>query len=193
MATTGILQRGAAPGIRYPAYFATAGYQLCENDPPRFLSESTLLEGAITAEMDFLSLATLCEALVDELIECQSATARLALAGRLACALERLDAALSRDIPPHRLAALTVAELPERLPEHLGSDTETLGQYCRALTAALITRALAPEIERTLAGLLFDLVNHLAEWVKTPCFVLTPQGYLNDEGQLVAPRDNAVS
>nr|WP_263656819.1 hypothetical protein [Cronobacter muytjensii] len=39
----------------------------------------------------------------------------------------------------------------------------------------------------TLTGLLFDLVNHLVEFVRAPCFVRTGDGYEDWAGQHVMP------
>ncbi|MER0126767.1 hypothetical protein [Franconibacter daqui] len=154
---------------------------------PDFLNETTLREGAITSEMDFFHLATLSEKLVSELLECHDDTLSLALAGRLACALDALSAALERPIPAHLYPSLTASELSPELPLCLGSEEPILAGYCRALNMALLSRALTPELAKPLTGLLFDLVCHLCDFIKEPCFVLTERGYEDCTGQLVHP------
>ncbi|EOU1295606.1 hypothetical protein ACNSWB_000958 [Cronobacter sakazakii] len=151
----------------------------------RMLSLHTLCEGPITAEMDFFTLATLCEETVSELIECKDATLFLALAGRLALMLESLAAALDRPVPAHLFASLTADTLPSEVPFCIGSDAQMLSRYCKALNMALISRAHPPEMAETLTGLLFDLVNHLVEFVRAPCFVRTEEGYEDWAGQHV--------
>lgn len=154
---------------------------------PDFLNETTLREGAITSEMDFFHLATLSEKLVSELLECHDDSLFLALAGRLACALDALSAALERPIPAHLYPSLTASELSPELPLCLGSEEPNLAGYCRALNMALLSRALTPELAKPLTGLLFDLVCHLCDFIKEPCFVLTERGYEDCTGQLVHP------
>ncbi len=154
---------------------------------PDFLNETTLREGAITSEMDFFHLATLSEKLVSELLECHDDSLSLAFAGRLACALDALSAALERPIPAHLYPSLTASELSPELPLCLGSEEPILAGYCRALNMALLSRALTPELAKPLTGLLFDLVCHLCDFIKEPCFVLTERGYEDCTGQLVHP------
>lgn len=134
--------------------------------------------------MDFFHLATLCEKLVSELLECRDDTLSLALAGRL-CALDALSAALERPIPAHLYPSLTASELSPELPLYLGSEKLILAGYCRALNMALLSRALTPELAKPLTGLLFDLVCHLCDFIKDPCFVLTERGCEDCAGQLV--------
>lgn len=151
---------------------------------PDFLNETTLREGAITSEMDFFHLATLCEKLVSELLECRDDTLSLAFAGRFTCALDALSAALERPIPAHLYPSLTASELSPELPLCFGSEEPILAGYCRALNMALLSRALTPELAKPLTGLLFDLVCHLCDFIKEPCFVLTERGYEDCAGQL---------
>lgn len=91
-----------------------------------FLDEATFCEGVITSEMDFFNLTTLCERLVSELLECHDDTLSLALAGRLACALEALSAALERPIPEYLYPTLTAKEPSPELPLCLGSEEPIL-------------------------------------------------------------------
>ncbi|MDI6478055.1 hypothetical protein [Cronobacter dublinensis] len=153
----------------------------------RMLSLHTLCEGPITAEMDFFTLATLCDETVSELIECKDATLFLALAGRLALMLESLAAALDRPVPEHLYDSLTTESLPSEVPFCIGSDAQMLSRYCQALNMALISRALVPETAKPLTGLLFDLVHHLGEFVRAPCFVRTGEGYEDWAGQPAGP------
>lgn len=170
---------------RFPNLYAAS--QTSTLPTPDFLDDAVLCEGAITSEMDFFNLATLCEKLVSELLECHDDTLSLALAGRLACALDALSAALERPIPDHLYPTLTASELSPELPLCLGSEEPILAGYCRALNMALLSRALTPELAKPLTGLLFDLVCHLCDFIKEPCFVLTERGYEDCSGQLIKP------
>nr|WP_242658656.1 hypothetical protein [Cronobacter turicensis] len=71
-------------------------------------------------------------------------------------------------MPPsaHLFASLTADTLPSEVPFCIGSDAQMLSRYCKALNMALISRAHPPEMAETLTGLLFDLVNHLVEFVR---------------------------
>nr|WP_283011194.1 hypothetical protein [Cronobacter turicensis]MDI7405134.1 hypothetical protein [Cronobacter turicensis] len=90
-------------------------------------------------------------------------------------------------MPPsaHLFASLTAVSLPSEVPFCIGSDAQMLSRYCKALNMALISRAHPPEMAETLTGLLFDLVNHLVEFVRAPCFVRTGEGYKDWAGQHV--------
>ncbi|WP_435946840.1 hypothetical protein [Dryocola sp. BD586] len=58
----------------------------------------------------------------------------------------------------------------------LADDSETLRQYCVALTLLLLQRQQPAEQEEHITGMLFELMNVLVEDLKTPRFVRTSTG-----------------
>lgn len=131
-----------------------------------------VLSCPISGESDLLALAALSESLVDALIECEHGITRLALCGRLVCVLEGLKHALEMPIPPHCIDALTgTTQEVDASPFLLGAESQTLRGYCHGLALLLLSGALLPETEKMVTGLLFDLVNHLKDDLRRPCFI----------------------
>lgn len=140
----------------------------------------------IHAKMDLLELASLCESLVGELVEVVHLPTRIALCGKLLCALESLKYALDAPIPAHCVQSLTAtAQEVENMPFLLGAESQTLRQYCASLTLVLLSGTLLAEQWTIIAGLLFDLVNHLRDDIYTPCFIKTANGIVNMQGESV--------
>ncbi|EPN1622087.1 hypothetical protein ACTV1I_004472 [Cronobacter dublinensis] len=122
----------------------------------------------------FLALAPACSRLVAELLETHSTAARLALAGRLTLALSLL-----RDDLPHPLTdaereALTADQPPAAVTENFMPEPDILCDYCRMLTEVLLSRTLTAPGEKVVAGLLFELVNYLADTLTAPRFYRSP-------------------
>ncbi|PWW05871.1 hypothetical protein [Mangrovibacter plantisponsor] len=140
----------------------------------------------IHAKMDLLELASLCESLVGELLEAAHHPTRMALCGKLLCALESLKYVLDSPVPAHCVQALTgTAEEVRSMPFLLGAESQTLRQYCASLTLVLLSGTLLEEDRQIITGLLFDLVNHLRDDIHTPCFIKTPEGIVNMYGDSV--------
>ena len=110
----------------------------------------------------------------------------MALCGRLLAALEMLKVTLNAPLPKHLIERLTVAATTDdnyRCP--LPTDSETMRQYCAALTMLLLQRQQTAEQNEQVTGLLFELVNVLIEDLKTPRFVRTDSGLVMMSGETV--------
>ncbi|WP_420854136.1 hypothetical protein [Sodalis ligni] len=73
------------------------------------------------------------------------------------------------------MESLTVDELPS---PRLGfePDADLLCEYCLTLARLLTNRAVTPEMEQTLIGLMFELVSYFAGELKAPRWVRTGKG-----------------
>lgn len=147
---------------------------------------TTLLKTPLGAHMDLFQILDGCQQHVDALIENDDSTACMALCGRLLAALEMLKFALKAPLPPHLIARLTV-EMATDDSYHcpLSTDSETLCEYCAALTMLLLQRQQSAEQEEQVTGLLFELINILVEDLKAPRFVRTEAGLVMISGEVV--------
>ena len=147
---------------------------------------TTLLKTPLGATHDLFQVLDACRHYVDALIENDDITERMALCGRLLAALEVLKVALKTPLPAHLIEHLTVdvAE-PDNYRGPLSTDSETLHEYCSALTILLLQRQQSPEQEEQITGLLFELINLLVEDLKTPRFVRTDGGLAMISGEAV--------
>ncbi|MEW7312682.1 hypothetical protein AB1E22_08155 [Buttiauxella gaviniae] len=147
---------------------------------------ATLLKTPLGATMDLFQVLESCQQHVDALIENDNNTECMALCGRLLAGLEVLKYALKAPLPAHLIERLTVdvAE-PDNYRGALSTDSETLREYCVALTILLLQRQQSSEQEEHITGLLFELVNVLVEDLKTPRFVRTEGGLAMISGEAV--------
>lgn len=147
---------------------------------------TTLLKTPLGATHDLFQVLDACQHYVDALIENDDNTECMALCGRLLAALEVLKVALKAPLPAHLIERLTVdvAE-PDNYRGPLSTDSETLREYCSALTILLLQHQQAPEQEEQITGLLFELINVLVEDLKTPRFVRTDNGLAMISGEAV--------
>lgn len=134
-----------------------------------------LLSTPFSSPMDFTVLAEHCEQFAETLLESEEPGLRLALSARLAECLAHLQLTLNDPIPPHLIESLTVDDFPVTSPR-FEPDAELLCEYCLALAQILMDRALLPEMEHTLTGLLFDLVSYFADELKAPRWIRTAHG-----------------
>lgn len=160
-----------------------------ETAHPQPVNESpitTLLKTPLAADMDLFQILDGCQHHVDELIENDNNTERMALCGRLLAGLEMLKFALVAPLPAHLIERLTVnveADNHYRCP--LSTDSETLRTYCAALTMLLLQGQQSPQQEEHITGLLFELVNVLTDDLKAPRFVQTDAGLVMISGEAV--------
>ena len=147
---------------------------------------TSLLKTPLGAHLDLFQLLDNCQHHVDALIENDDNTERMALCGRLLAALEILKVALKTPLPAHLIERLTVdvAE-PDSYRGALTTDSETLREYCSALTILLLQPQQSPEQKEHITGLLFELVNVLIEDLKAPRFVRTDGGLVMISGEAV--------
>ncbi|EET6513939.1 ash family protein [Escherichia coli] len=100
---------------------------------------------------------------------------KMALCGRLSTCLALLRPTLGEQIPPHLTDRFIVDVLPDVLPEFT-PDVDLLCDYCLALAQVLTGRSLLPETEKTLTGLLCDLVWYFVDGLKAPRWIRTAGG-----------------
>ena len=147
---------------------------------------TSLLKAPLGAHLDLFQLLDNCQHHVDALIENDDNTECMALCGRLYAALEMLKFALKAPLPAHLIECLTVnvAE-PDNYRGPLSTDSETMREYCAALTMLLLQHQPSPEQKEHITGLLFELVNVLVEDLKAPRFVSTDAGLVMISGEAV--------
>jgi hypothetical protein len=124
---------------------------------------------------DFTVLAGHCENLADASLNSDDPAQRQALCGRLDLCLAQLRPTLDDAIPPHLIESLTVDARPMTSPR-FEPDADLLCGYTQALARLLTERKLSPEMETTLAGLLFDLVAYFADELRAPRWIRTADG-----------------
>lgn len=129
----------------------------------------------LTSATDFTVLAEQCEQSVDALLESSDPAVRLNLCSRLAYCLGQLQLTLDEPIPSHLIESLTVDDLPTSAPR-FEPDAVLLCEYCLALVKLLTDRVVVPQMEQTLIGLLFELVNYFADELKAPRWIRTAAG-----------------
>lgn len=145
---------------------------------------TTLLKTPLGLGMDLFQILDSCAFHADALIENDDDTERMALCGRLLVGLEILKAILYEPLPAYLIERLTVNIAEDdnyRCP--LADDSETLRQYCVALTLLLLQRQQPAEQEEHITGMLFELMNILVEDLKTPRFVRTVAGLVTIGGK----------
>lgn len=144
---------------------------------------TTLLKTPLAISMDLFQILDCCQQHADALIENHDNTERMALCGRLFAGLEMLKSSLIAPLPEHLIQRLTadVAE-PDNYRCPLSTDSETLREYCMALTMLLLQNQQSPEQEEHITGLLFELINVLAEDLKAPRFIRTDAGLVMISG-----------
>ncbi|MFG1134720.1 hypothetical protein [Salmonella enterica] len=134
-----------------------------------------LLTVPFSVDTDFTTLADRCEDFVKTLLESHDPTLRMALCGRLTACLRLLESTLSDPVPSHLIERLTVDALPDTQP-HIDADAALLCRYSLALSQLLTGRALLPEMEQVLTGLLFELVCYFADELRAPRWLRTADG-----------------
>ena len=144
---------------------------------------TTLLKTPLAISMDLFQILDCCQLHADALIENDNNTERMALCGRLCAGLEMLKVGLNAPLPEHLIQRLTVdAAEPDNYRSPLSTDSETLREYCAALTLVLLQRQQPLEQEEHITGLLFELINVLVEDLKAPRFVRTDAGLVMISG-----------
>ncbi|MRS15437.1 hypothetical protein GJV06_11140 [Enterobacteriaceae bacterium RIT691] len=126
-----------------------------------------LLTIPFSAATDFTDLADYCDRFAETLIECDDTAQKLALLGRMGACLALLRPTLDEPIPPHLIEHFTVDTLPAA-PQFFEPDAEALCDYCQSLAQVLCQHSLLPETEKSLKGLLCELVWMFAGELKAP-------------------------
>ena len=147
-------------------------------------SIATLLKKPQGAAMDLFQVLDICQQYAEGLIENENHTECMALCGRLLAALEVLKSVLKAPLPDHLIEQLTLKETETsdyRTP--LTTDSETLREYCTALTIVLLNQQEPPEQREQMIGMLYEIIYVLAEDLKAPRFVQVAGGLKMIEGE----------
>ncbi|EBM5747455.1 hypothetical protein K9931_001303 [Salmonella enterica subsp. enterica serovar Ajiobo] len=135
----------------------------------------TLLTVPFSADTDFTLLADYCDRFAVSLIETDDPAQRLALCGRLAACLALLRPTLNDPVPPHLVDGLTVDTLPDTSPV-FAPGFDLVCEYSETLAQLLLSRALSPQAEQAMTGLLVELVWYFAAELKAPRWIRTTDG-----------------
>ena len=147
--------------------------------PVRESAITTLLKTPLHNALDLFQVLDYCQYFADSLTENDDHTERMALSGRLCAGLELLRVVLKAPLPKHLIERLTVdAAEPDNYRCPLTTDSETLREYCAALTMLLLQGQPSIEQEEHITGLLFEMVTVLADDLKAPRFIKTDAGLM---------------
>ena len=127
-----------------------------------------LLSMPITASVDRIKLADASAALVCVLIETEQHDLRTALCNKLLQTLGKLRECSDTELPPHLIAEIIEGERISTCVPACWQEMSVQVDYALALTQAILGATLPASVEKTLTGLLHDLVWLLAEYVKEP-------------------------
>jgi hypothetical protein len=130
-------------------------------------TDCDLLTVPFNAATDFNDLADCCDRFAENLMECDDPAYKMALLGRMGACLALLRPTLNEPIPPHLIARFTVGTLPEA-QSFFEPDAQALCDYCQTLAQVLCQQSLLPDTEKTLKGLLCELVWMFAADLKAP-------------------------
>ncbi|WP_054179700.1 hypothetical protein [Trabulsiella odontotermitis] len=144
-----------------------------------------LLSVPFSTRTDFTVLADHCEKFAETLIESDEPALKMALCARLSACLTLLQPTLNDPVPNHLLESLTIDTLPPLKPA-FDPDSELLCDYCLTLAKLLSGQVLVPEAEKTLTGLLCELVWFFAADTKKPRWIRTSEGVMSVE-ELMEP------
>ena len=150
-------------------------------------SIATLLKKPQGAAMDLFQVLDICQQYAEGLIENENHTECMALCGRLLAALEVLKSVLKAPLPDHLIEQLTLKETETsdyRTP--LTTDSETLREYCTALTIVLLNQQEPPEQREQMIGMLYEIIYVLAKDLKASRFVQVAGGLKMIEGEALA-------
>lgn len=142
-------------------------------------SDRELLDLPFNATTDFTVLADYCARFAETLIESDDSILRHALCGRLHAAITLLQPTLNDPIPPHLVEVLTVDTLPA-VPLHFDPEPDSLCEYSLAIIQILMEHASMSETEKSLTKLLCELVWYLTEGLKSPRWLRTSDGFINE-------------
>ena len=149
---------------------------------------TTLLKTPLNTAMDLFQVLDYCQHHADVLIESDDRTERMALCGRLYAGLEVLKVVLKAPLPEYLIERLTLkAANPDDYHCPLSTDSETLREYCSALTMVLLQGPQPYEQEEKIAGLLSELLDVMVDDLKAPRFVRSASGLilLNEDSEPV--------
>jgi len=154
--------------------------------PVRESAITALLKTPLHNALDLFQVLDYCQYFADSLTENDDHTERMALCGHLCAGLELLRVVLKAPLPKHLIERLTVdAGEPDNYRCPLTTDSETLREYCAALTMLLLQGQASIEQEEHITGLLFEMVTVLADDLKAPRFIKTNGGLMMIGGDAI--------
>lgn len=136
-----------------------------------------LLTLPFTHNTAFTELADNCERFVEALVACDKPAEKLALYGRLSACLALLQPTLLEPVPEYLKESLTVDEFPTYRPA-FEPESDQLGNYCQVLIQQVLSGSLAPDAERIINVLIYELVGLYADTLKMPRWIRTEEGII---------------
>ncbi|MEZ7210862.1 hypothetical protein HN028_11260 [Pantoea ananatis] len=162
----------------------TAHHQIVDIQPVIESAISNLLKTPLGTTHDLFQVLDTCVRYVDALVECNDIADRMALCGRLLAALEVLRVLLDQPLPEHLIERLTVDKVDHKACRSGGSiDSEEMRQYCSALTLVLLNQQAPADLQKHITGLLFQMVNIMADDLTAPRFLRTESGLMMIESK----------
>ncbi|HGU9816787.1 TPA: hypothetical protein ACNFOY_000476 [Enterobacter chuandaensis] len=139
---------------------------LSESSHVNFIEQ--LIALPLPASSDLFDVVDICAAFASAMVEVDNTRERNALCGRLLHALDELERRCDDDLPPHLIEQLIAGDaVPSCMPDSW-QDTVTPVNYAQALAQAILGSTLPPNVNKSLTGLLHDMVYLLADFVKEP-------------------------
>lgn len=149
-------------------------------------SVADLLKIPLSTRQDLFQVLDVCQRYADELIETDDHAEYMALCGRLLAGLNVLKAVLKLPLPAHLIEQLTVKERRKGAERGLPQTESDLAcDYCAALTVVLLNQQVSQRQQVHIAGLLFEMLDMLAEDLKAPRFMRTAKGLAMLGGETV--------
>ncbi len=161
----------------------TAHHQIVDIQPVIESAISNLLKTPLGTTHDLFQVLDTCVRYVDALVECNELAARMALCGRLLAALEVLRVLLDQPLPEHLIERLTWIKVMTKPVAKGLIDSEEMRQYCSALTLVLLNQQAPADLQKHITGLLFQMVNIMADDLTAPRFLRTESGLVMIESK----------
>ena len=162
----------------------TAHHQILDIQPVIGSAISNLLKTPLGTTHDLFQVLDTCVRYVDSLVECNDIVDRMALCGRLLAALEVLKVLLDKPLPEHLIKRLTLEKGDDKACRSRDSiDSEEMRQYCSALTLVLLNQQAPADLQKHITGLLFQMVNIMADDLTAPRFLRTESGLVMIESK----------
>lgn len=127
------------------------------------------------AETDFIAAITQCEKLAGDAMESEHQPTQYQLYQQLHDYLTAIHPTLLDPIPEALEEQFTTRTFPESMPT-MDTESDLLCEYCLTLSELLSGHALDVRGEETLQGLLYELTCFLADTMRAPRWLKTPQG-----------------
>ncbi|SUX27842.1 Uncharacterised protein [Cedecea davisae] len=148
---------------------------------------AALLKIPMGAKDDLFYVLNVCRRCVGELIETDNHVEYIALCGRLLAGFNVLRVVLDNPLPKYLIEQLTVEEgYSEALRTALETESETICDYCAALSMVLLNQQLSAGQQIQITDLLYEVFIMLDQDLKAPRFVRTKKGLAMIDGGIVS-------